>query len=340
MSPCSHAGISRRGFLRQSFVFSAAATLGSLPAFAGPPAVDPTAAHLLMIGDWGRDNSQVGQRAVAAAMVKYAPSINPQALLLLGDSWYGALEGGVNSPRWKWQFEDMYPASAFPGPAYSLLGNHDYQRWPGSKVDDELAYARTGKSRFTMPAKWYTFDFPAKNPLITFIALDSNMPKTGGKFEIGKDFTLTEAERIEQLAWFEAQLKRLRTTPHLVVMGHHPVYSDGPHGDHPVLIRDWDPLLRKYNVPLYLAGHDHDLQHLEFDGHPTSFLLSGGGGADLYDLKIPQQERGPYAEKVFGFSHLAVTREELTLRHVDSEGRVLHAFRKSGDGKVTILNPS
>ena len=334
--------ISRRRFLRQSFVFSAAATLGRLPTLAaapvamGSPSLDPRAVHLLMIGDWGRDNSQVGQRAVAAGMVKSAPAIKPQALLLLGDSWYGELAGGVDCPRWKWQFEDMYPASAFAGPAYSVLGNHDYQRFPLSKVDAELAYARTGQSRFTMPAKWYTFDFPAHDPLMTVIALDSNMPKGPGAGDKGIDFTLTEAERVEQLAWFETQLKRPRTTPHLVVMAHHPVYSDGPHGDHKTLIRDWDPLLRKYQVAMYLAGHDHDLQHLEFVGHPTSFVLSGGGGADLYDLKIPQSERGPYAEKVFGFSHLAVTRESLTLRHMDADGRVLHAFTRDAQGKVTL----
>ncbi len=52
-----------------------------------------------------------------------------------------------------------------------------------------------------------------------------------------------------------------------------------------MLIRDWDPLFHKYRVDLFLAGHDHDLQHLEFQGHPTSHFLSGGGGADLYALE-------------------------------------------------------
>ncbi len=88
---------------------------------------------------------------------------------------------------------------------------------------------------------------------------------------------------------------------------------------------------------LYLAGHDHDLQHLEFDGHPTSFFLSGGGGADLYDLKIDPSQRGPYAKKVYGFSHLSVSSEHMTLRHLDRDGRVLHAFKKTSDGRTVIL---
>ena len=134
-----------------------------------------------------------------------------------------------------------------------------------------------------------------------------------------------------------SELKRPRTTPFLIVMGHHLVYSDGPHGDHPILVRDRDPLFRKCKVDVYLAGHDHDLQHLEFEGHPTTHLLSGGGGADLYDLKIDPSQRGPYAEKNYGFSHLTVTEKQLTLRHVDPGGHILHAFRRSPDGRISLL---
>jgi hypothetical protein len=120
-------------------------------------------------------------------------------------------------------------------------------------------------------------------------------------------------------------------------MGHHPIFSNGPHGDHKVLIQDWEPLLRKHKVHMYLAGHDHDMQHLEFDGHPTSFVLSGGGGADLYTLKIGEAQRGPYAAKVYGFSHLEVTADKLTLRHMDATGRLIHVFEKTPDGKVRIV---
>ena len=101
-------------------------------------------------------------------------------------------------------------------------------------------------------------------------------------------------QRISQLGWLEAELGRPRSTRYLVVMGHHPVYSDGPHGDHPVLAREWDPLFRKHKVDIYLAGHDHDIQPLKFENHPTSFFISGGGGADLSNLKVDPSERGPY----------------------------------------------
>jgi tartrate-resistant acid phosphatase type 5 len=333
------ANISRRRFLRQSFAFSALATLGSLPRIASALGRDEAAIDLLMVGDWGYDADQTAQLDVARAMRLYAQQhgIKSQALFMLGDNWYGELQGGVHSQRWRTQFEEMYPAEVFDCPAYAILGNHDYQRWPESKVDAELEYARTAKTRWTMPARWYRFEFPATKPLMTVIALDSNMPFADGSSSRGRDFTLTSQQQADQLAWLTIELKRPQTTPFLVVMGHHPVYSDGKHGDHPVLVHDWDPLFREHGVHLYLAGHDHDMQHLEFEHHPTSFFLSGGGGADLYDLKTDPSKRGPYAQKIYGFSHLSVTRQQLTLRHLDSSGRVLHAFAKTSAGAITIL---
>jgi 3',5'-cyclic AMP phosphodiesterase CpdA len=304
---------------------------------------DRGAAELLVLGDWGYDD-QTAQAQVAAGLSAYTRqhSLRPQALLMLGDNWYGELSGGAHSVRWQTQFEQMYPARDFACPAYAVLGNHDYQRWPDSKVDAELDYARNGRNgsaatRWTMPARWYRFEFPANSPLVAFLALDSNMPRPDGKEKGGRDFTLTSQEQAEQLSWLEAELKRPRTTPFLAVIAHHPVFSNGPHGDHPVLIRDWDPLFRKHHVDLYMAGHDHDLQHLEFEGHPTSHFLSGSSGADLYSLKIDHSQRGPYAQKVYGFSHISVTAGQMTLRHLDQNGRTLHAFTKTPEGKITIL---
>src|ERR1700761_2394235 len=66
-----------------------------------------------------------------------------------------------------------------------------------------------------------------------------------------------------------------------------------------------DSLLRRHKVDLYLSGHDHDLQHIEFKGHPTSFVISGGGGAELVGWTTSPRERGPW---VFGRSGLPTCR--------------------------------
>jgi tartrate-resistant acid phosphatase type 5 len=328
--------LNRRDFLRQTFAFSALATLGAHPSLALP--ADPHARQILIFGDWGWNHDISGQRSVATAMTTYAQKqhLHTEALFMLGDSWYGELPGGVDDPRWRTQFEDMYPRSTFDCPAYSIMGNHDYQILPIDKLKAELAYAKQPHTRWTQPSLWYTFDFPATNPIMKVIALDSNVPHKQKPNDPEHNFTLTPAQYAEQLTWFEAELAAPRKAPFLVVLGHHPIFSNGKHGDTPELVRDWEPLLRKYNAHLYLAGHDHDLQHIEFEHHPTSFVASGAGGADLYDIKIPESQRGPYAEKLYGFTHLEATPTKLTLRHIDAAGKIVHAFSKLPDHTIQL----
>lgn len=341
--------LSRRRFLRQSFGFSAAALLsagigcgsGDVEATtADDPNVNPDPAHLLMLGDYGEElNPPTHQQAVADGMKAFVTrhQVETDALLMLGDNLYGDLPGGANDPRWQTQFEDMYPASTFNCSAYAVPGNHDYELRPASKYLAELAYAQKGTSRWKMPARHYTFMFPKTQPVMKVIALDSNMPFTDGATTHGTFYAMTEQQRMEQLTWLQTELAAPRTVPFLAVMAHHPIYSDGPHGDHSILTRDWDPLFRQYKVDIYMAGHDHDMQHLEFSGHPTSFVMSGGGGAPLYNLRTPPNDRGPYAQKVYGFSHMRVTDKQFTFRHLDTNGNLLHKFTKTADGTVTIL---
>lgn len=343
---------SRRRFLKRSFAYSAAGMLagcgsGVRGTIATEDPVTGGVAHILMVGDWGESGAHgtfADQTVVAASMQAYATKYNLQtnALLMLGDNFYGNLTNGAASPRWQTQFETMYPESVFNCPAYAIPGNHDYQFAPAglSKYEAEMAYAQlNAESRWTMPSQFYTFSFPQKNPMVTFIALDSNMPNEPAQ-PIPPDpsfYTMSDAERLAQLEWLTLELAVGHETPFLVAMGHHPLYSDGPHGDNATLIRDWDPLFRRYGVDLYIAGHDHDLQHLEFKGHPTSFVGSGGGGSGLYDLAVQEGMRGPFAMKSYGFSHLQVRPDLMTFRHLDQNGDLLHKFTKTPGGTVTIV---
>lgn len=323
----------RRRFLRQTFAFSALA--GGLARHALAAPVNPAAQHMLLIGDWGYTGDLSQQTAVAKAMAGYLGEhrIKTGAVFFLGDNFYGKFEGHVKCPRWKTQFEDMYPRTSFDCPCYAILGNHDYHVEPADKLDAQLKYAAaTPGTRWTMPAKWYRFDFPTQNPLVTFLALDSNYQKA-----TADKLSLTDDERAAQLKWLKAEFAKPRSTPFLAIAGHHPIYSNGPHGDSKPLIETWDPLLREQRAHLYLGGHDHDMQHLEFAGHPTSFVLSGGGGAKLYPLARSADARGPYAQSIAGFTHLEITAQSIVVRHIGVDGKTLHAFSKATDGKVALM---
>jgi hypothetical protein len=132
--------MTRRHLLRQVFAYSAVAALaGRIPTF-GAPLANEEGLHFLMLGDFGNSrkyritkegakpsandgdpNAPSMQTQVATAMQQYVRmrGITPEGLFMLGDNFYGTMEGGVASPRWKEGFEDMYPAEVFPGPCWA-----------------------------------------------------------------------------------------------------------------------------------------------------------------------------------------------------------------------------
>ena len=308
--------------------------------------------HFLAIGDFGTGSKD--QKAVAKALQDFATknSLKPDALLMIGDNFYGAahpkpaVKGKsvageaapftVESKRWQTDIEEMYPASAFPCSQYALLGNHDYHDNKGGE-QTQLAYAKQGGVRWKMPAKWYRTDFGGDTPLLTMICLDSNLPDVSGKDLKSGKYTrasLTVDEAKAQLEWLKAELAKPRA-PFTIVVAHHPMYSNGSHGDTKPLSAQWDGLLQKHKVHAYLCGHDHDLQHLELEGKFTSHVLSGGGGAKTRKLVQPERTM-PYGKDVHGFTHISVQPEVLVFAHHGVDGALLHRFTKRLDGKVEI----
>jgi hypothetical protein len=326
--------LSRRGALQTLFCSSVALALNVRQRQVRAD-LTPGDLQLLAIGDFGSQNAN--QKAVGQAMQKYVAEqqLTADGLLLLGDNFYSKMEEGLKSPRWDTGFESMYPASAFPGPCWAVLGNHDYHDNAGGELT-QLAYAKeTPGTRWSMPAKWYRLDLPAENPVLTMLMLDSDLPSvSGGRTITGaRRASLTDDEAAEQLAWLKAELAKPRA-PLTLAIGHHPLYSNGAHGDTKSLIAAWGEVFQEHGVHIYLCGHDHDLQHLELDGLKTSFVVSGGGGAGIRRLR--SDRKTPYGKDLYGFSHLSASRDRLIVRHLDVEGKQVHAFAKLADGSVKL----
>ena len=333
--------LSRRRALQTLFCSSAAwgLNVGNNASAALAPTNALGDRHFILMGDFG--SMEKPQESVARGIQTYLSKerIKPEGMWLLGDNFYKPIEKGVDSPRWKFGFEQMYPASALPGPCWAILGNHDYH----DTVDGDLvqlAYPKKNpRTRWTMPERYYRVDWPKEKPLVTFLAIDTNWREINEPLHrqsIGKrdHWWISPEEREKQSAWLKAELAKPRVAPYLFVMGHHPLYTNGVHGDTKQLVSELGPLFEKHSVDFYCCGHDHDLQHLELEGLKTSFIVSGAGGARLTDIK--NKHKGPFAKAVYGFTHLQVNRERVLLRHVDANGTLLHSFTRTPAGKVTV----
>jgi hypothetical protein len=271
----------------------------TLPSFLRrPPAafnVRPSGAPIRVaaFGDFG-DGSE-SQRATAAALAREHGKKPFDFGLILGDNFYEEGSKSPDDPRWKTEWEDLYGGLGVP--FYATLGNHDW-RLPDSPAA-EILYSAKSRS-WVMPSPYFTFVAGDAQ----FFALDTN--------EISS----------RQLAWLDDALAR-SAARWKIVYGHHPIYSAGQHGDSQRLIDTLLPVLRN-RADVYLAGHDHDMQHLKPDGG-VHFFVAGAGGA--HQRPIHAHPRTLFAKTdLHGFAVLEADASRLSVRFVAEDGSDLYAF--------------
>jgi tartrate-resistant acid phosphatase type 5 len=263
---------------------------GLLPTFLQTPppvfAVAPPqkTVRVLAFGDYG-DGSEA-QRLVAAAMLRYHREHPFDFAVTLGDNFYPSGMESPADPRWQTWWSALYDPLKIP--FYATLGNHDWNQ-PNSPAA-EVLYTRESTS-WRMPATYYTF---TAGP-VQFFALDTDL--------------ISEAQRL----WLTAELDRSPAT-WKVVYGHHPIYSEGQHEDNNVKIEQLLPVL-KDRADVYLAGHDHDMQHLAPEGR-LHFFIAGSGG------KLRTIEPGPrslFARSANGFAVIEADARTLTVTFVEPD---------------------
>lgn len=277
--------------------------------------------HLIAMGDWGSNGKE--QKLVAEGLARYVDSSGLQfnGLLSVGDNFYVGLKD-ENDYAFQSVFEDMYDAKRINFPFYAALGNHDYEK---DKARAQINYClKNPDSRWRLPARYYRVDLPVDKPLVTVLMLDSNKPK------------FSEEDWRRQMKWIEEQLSAPRTTKWTIACAHHPLFSNGAHGDNGVMQTHWGPIFQRYKLDFYICGHDHDLQHLEMPGWSTTFMVCGGGGKK--PTKMRRDLRGPFSRSLNGFAHLRLFPDHARVDYVDGEtGQRVHQFRRSKSGKVEVV---
>ena len=263
---------------------------GLLPTFfQKPPALfslkpPGSPVRVLAFGDFG-DGTEP-QKRVAASMLRYHRQQPFDFAITLGDNFYPRGMESPSDPRWQTWWNALYDPLKIQ--FYASLGNHDWNQ-PNSPAAEILFSAHSPSWR--MPAAYYTFE---AGP-VQFFALDTDI--------------ISEA----QLLWLTDALAKSRA-PWKVVYGHHPIYSAGQHEDNREKIAQLLPVL-KDAADIYIAGHDHDMQHLEPEGR-VHFFVAGSGG------KLRTIQPGPrslFARSARGFAVLEADATTLTVKFVEED---------------------
>jgi len=319
--------LTRRRALQGLSGFAAAVPLSRAWADAGGPSL-----NFLAVGDWGREG-KFHQRDVAHRMAESAKELDARFVISVGDNFYEDGVASVDDPAWNTSFEQVYDQPQLQVPWWIALGNHDYH----GNAQAQLDYAKKSR-RWRLPARWYSREETAPDGTrLAFYVIDTS-PMLSQYYADGAVKVKVGGEKKNvpvQLAWLDDALSR-STAGWNIVIGHHPVYSgkipksvrrndpDGAErlaGGFPDLQSTIDPILQKHAVPLYLNGHDHDLQHVHRG--KTHFVCTGAGSkmADHCDML-----GSDFCSLRSGFVACAVNRDRLRVAYRDDTGAELHVI--------------
>jgi acid phosphatase type 7 len=231
-------------------------------------------------------------RKVVATMLAHS---SPEFALQSGD----LVENAMDTAQWPIYFdiekEWLRKVDFFP-----LLGNHER--------NDRSFY------EFFEAKPYYSFNWGA----VHFIVLDSDVAN------VSPNAAVRSAFWAEELHWLEEELKGSQTAALRFVIAHHAplsAYSTRLPEPH---MADVMPLFEKYKVAAGLFGHDHNYQHYLKNG--VHYIVSGGGGAPLYDVNRPP---AGITQKVASIENFLVFKFDGKTAHVqafDINGATLESF--------------
>lgn len=271
--------------------------INPVPDPAATPA--PVRARFFSFGDWGTGTPS--QFAVADAVAADCQAKGCDFGLLLGDNFYDFGVESVNDPQWRTKFEDVYTIDA---PFFAVLGNHDYDGNEQAQIDYTAL-----QSRWKLPARAYTIRFPetADSPLLEIFVIDSNAFNDAAALAL------------------EGALDGSNATWKLLAL-HHPIYSNGSHGDDSAGINSLLLPIICNQVDAVLSGHDHLFSHLEepSDGCPFPQFVIGTGGRNLYPANT--DTRSLFSESSFGFARVEVETDRLALEFRRSDLSLGYTF--------------
>lgn len=227
-----------------------------------------------------------GQYDVAKAMTNYRQQ-NPYYLVILaGDNIYN--NGEIT--KIKDVFERPYADLLKAGVKFqACLGNHDIRTANG---DPQVKYPN-----FNMKGRYYTFSRGS----VQFFALDTN----------------GNADWKNQLSWLDKELSRSQAT-WKIVFGHHPIYASGQYGSNPDFIKTFTPIFQKYNVKLYINGHEHHYERTRaING--TTYLISGAGAGNR---PVGKNDWTEYSTSNLSFAGYQVYADRIEVSGIGTDNRV------------------
>lgn len=262
-----------------------------------PPAAAPY--HFLVYGDT-RTRHDVHRRVIETLLKHGVPDF----ALHSGD----LVENGDDPALWPIFFDierELLRQTAF----FPVLGNHERN-------------SRNYYDFFQMEAPYRSFNWGNAH----FLLINSDVANVSASPSVQQAFWA------EQTRWMEEDLAKNQAADFRFIVAHHPPFTavakrqgDNPHMTALV------PMLEKYHVTAAFFGHDHNYQHYLKNG--IHYVVSGGGGAPLYDVDKPPQGITLKVMSTENFVTVSVDGKVARAEVIDAEGKTIDQFELHGNGQ-------
>ncbi|CAM3517917.1 Calcineurin-like phosphoesterase domain-containing protein [Deinococcus saxicola] len=305
---------------------------------AGPPVVplpditatlgipDPERLRVVVMGDQGTGDGI--QRQVAAAMRSVCKQRGCDLGVGLGDNFYPAGPKEASSPLFKTRFEDIYGPLDIP--FLMVPGNHDESGLFGGDgtnargAEAEVAYSKLNP-QWVMPGRTYRAPVGAEqggnlaeffavdtSPLAAYLPVRRANERPGGPWDAAQREWLTQSLQRSSARW-------------KLVLGHHPLFSNGKHGDAgrydglPFAFQRGDAVRDLYGLAcggadMLLSGHVHALEVFAPQPEcPGTWTAVSGAAGEIGGGKVGTRKAAAEFFGQPGFMWLDVTPQMLMI---------------------------
>ncbi len=278
--------------------------------------------NFIIATDLGR-NGYYDQKPIAELMGETAKAVDAEFIIASGDTHHYMGVGSTTDPLWMTNFELVYKHPELQLPWYPLLGNHEYRGNTQAVID----YSKVSR-RWCMPDRYYTQSYKLSNGESLRIVYIDTPPLIDKYRNDSEDYPdAVKQDMNKQLTWLEATLKA-STETWKIVIGHHPIYAYTEKADVERLDmqKRVDPILRKYNVDMYICGHLHTFQHVKTKGSNIDYVVNTSGSLSR---KPETMEGTVFCSGETGFSVFSATPKTITLYMVNNKGEVIHRVERT-----------
>ena len=209
-------------------------------------------------------------------------------MLFLGDIAYSS--GTANELQTK--FFAIYRDFMKYVPVYPTIGNHERRTREGRPYFEAFVLPD--------PERYYSFEWGD----VHFVAID------------------TTHRDSDQLIWLDRDLAQ-NQRKWVIVYGHHPMYTNALRGAQLSIRRAFAQIFTRHRVDLVVTGHEH--QYERFKVSNVNYVVSGGGGGQLYGFA--GHTRAITQASVHHFLAFEASEKALVMRAIDIEGKEIEMVR-------------